>query len=279
MIFRKIVNTFTGHGIGKFWLVKKTKLFFVDKLKENYADIQGHKMYLDTLFEPISVTGVWEPLQTQYIKNNVKEGDFVIDLGAHIGYFTLIFSELVGKNGRVFAFEPNPKNFSLLKKNVLVNNFKNIELVQKAVSDKEGKIKLFLSDTNTGDNRIFDINDHMKTIYIESIKLDNFLKSELSKISFIKMDIQGAEVKALRGMLSLLDKNKPLKIISEFWPFGIKGAGDKPEEFLNMLVNLNFKMNRINHIDKKIESIEISDLDTNKFNDKDYEENLLFVRE
>lgn len=119
----------------------------------------------------------------------------------------------------------------------------------------------------------------MKTIDIESIRLDNFLISDLNKNNFIKMDIQGAEVKALKSMLSLLDKNKPLKIISEFWPFGIKGAGDKPEEFLNMLVNSNFKINRINHIDRKIESIEISDLDLSKFNDKDYEENLLFVRE
>lgn len=169
--------------------------------------------------------------------------------------------------------------FHYLKKNVLVNNFKNVELIQKAVSDKEEKIKLFLSDTNSGDNRIFDIKDHVKTIDIESIRLDNFLISDLNKNNFIKMDIQGAEVKALKSMLSLLDKNKPLKIISEFWPFGIKGAGDKPEEFLNMLVNSNFKINRINHIDRKIESIEISDLDLSKFNDKDYEENLLFVRE
>ncbi len=115
-IFRKIINIFTGHGLGNISIVKKTKLYCISNFKENYAEIQGHKMYLDSLFAPISVTGIWEPVETEYIRNNVKEGQVVIDLGAHIGYFTLIFAELVGIKGKVFAFEPNPTNYSLLKK-------------------------------------------------------------------------------------------------------------------------------------------------------------------
>jgi FkbM family methyltransferase len=278
-IFRKIINIFTGHGLGNISIVKKTKLYCISHFKENYAEIQGHKMYLDSLFAPISVTGIWEPVQTEYIKNNVKEGQVVIDLGAHIGYFTLIFAELVGIKGKVFAFEPNPTNYSLLKKNVSINNFLNVTTTQKAVSDETKKLELFLSENNTGDNRIFDANDHKKSIEIESISLIDFFKNYNDQIDFIKMDIQGSEVKALRGMLPLLEKNKTLKIISEFWPYGIRAAGDKPEELLEILVRLGFKINLINHVKKIIEPIEITDLDLTKFKDKDYEENLLFIRE
>ncbi|MFM7795907.1 MAG: FkbM family methyltransferase [Candidatus Nitrosotenuis sp.] len=278
-VFRNMVRILSGHGLGKNQMVRNVKLRFIDHFKENYAEIQGHKMYLDSLFAPISVTGIWEPVQTEYIKNNVKKGDIVIDLGAHIGYFTLIFAELVGVQGRVFAFEPNPQNYSLLMKNVSVNNFTNVTTVQKAVSDETKTIQLFLSENNTGDNRIFNLNDNMKSIEIESIRLDDFFKNYDYNVGFIKMDIQGSEANALVGMKTVLEKNRHLKIISEFWPYGINGSGNSPEEFLNMLTDLGFKMNRINHIDKKIEPIEISDLDPAKFNDKSYEENLLFVRE
>ncbi len=139
-------------------------------------------------------------------------------------------------------------------------------------------MELFLSENNTGDNRIFDTNDHRKSIEIESISLIDFFKNYDNQIDFIKMDIQGSEVKALRGMLPLLEKNKPLKIISEFWPYGIKAAGDKPEELLEILTRLGFKINRLNHIKKIIEPMEITDLDLTKFKDKEYEENLLFIR-
>jgi len=119
----------------------------------------------------------------------------VVDIGANIGYYTLIFARLVGEQGRVFAFEPDPANFSLLAKNVAVNNYHNVELIQKAVSDQTGNARLYLSPKSTVDHRIYSSNDNRKFIDVEAVRLDDYFLDNNGKIDFIKMDIQGLKVK------------------------------------------------------------------------------------
>ena len=210
----------------------------------------------------------------------VKKGDIVLDIGDHIGYYTLIFSDCVGLEGKVFAFEPNPDNFTLLKKNVEINKYKNVVLIQKAVSNKAGRLKLYLSALNSGDNRIYDLGDGpRKSIEIEAVRLDDYFKDYDGKIDFIKMDIQGAEGAAMEGMEILLEKNRNLKIITEFWPFGLKGFGIDPETYLQSFLIKGFKLYRINNLEKKIEPSSISEILPDHTLDKNYEVNLLWIRE
>ena len=89
----------------------------------------------------LSTRGYYEPFITAFVKDMIKEGDIVIDIGAHIGYYTLLFSKLVGKTGKVFAFEAHPDNFTLLKQNVETNGYTNVVVENKAVSNYNGKIK------------------------------------------------------------------------------------------------------------------------------------------
>ena len=96
----------------------------------------------------LSINGTYSEYETDVMKKIVKKGDVDLDLGANIGYYTLIFAKIVGKNGKVFAFEPDLTNFTLLKKNVEINGYKNVVLINKAVSDKTGKLKLFLNERN-----------------------------------------------------------------------------------------------------------------------------------
>ncbi|MHA1492207.1 MAG: FkbM family methyltransferase [Promethearchaeota archaeon] len=196
--------------------------------------------------------GKYETLETDYIKKNVKNGDFVLDIGANIGYFTLILAKLIGKEGKVFAFEPEPNNFSLLSKNVSINGYKNVILINKAVSNKNGKVKLFLNEENIGDHRIFDSNDGRQSIEVETIRLDDYFKNYNEKIKFIKMDIQGAEMDAIQGMVNLIQKSKELKILSEFYPLGLELFGIEPREYLNLLIKLKFNLFSL---DEKIEPI------------------------
>jgi len=88
-----------------------------------------------------------------------------------------------------------------LKKNVEINGYKNVELVQRAVSNKTGKIKLYLCEDNTGDHRIYDLHDERKSIEIEAIRLDDYFKNYNGAVDFIKMDIQGAEGGQFKGCL------------------------------------------------------------------------------
>jgi FkbM family methyltransferase len=209
-------------------------------LKSDITDFEGSKMYLNKLFREVSHLGVWEKQETEIIKKIVNQGDVVLDIGANIGYFTLLFSRLVGPSGKVYSFEPEPENFSLLKKNVELNNYKNIILIQKAVSNENRKIKLFLSMNNEGDHQIYDSGENRNFIEIDSIRLDDYFKNFEKKINFIKMDIQGAECKAIEGMQNILEKNNQLKLITEYWPYGLINFDDEPLAFPKLLLGKKY---------------------------------------
>lgn len=191
-----------------------------------------------------SVFGLGEPFETEILRKEIKSGDVVLDLGANIGFYTLIAAKLVGKKGRVFAFEPEPDNFARLEMNVRLNSYENVVLVQKAVSNRTGKCTLYLSDRDRATHRIYDIRDGRRSIEVESIRLDDYFHNQ--KVDFIKMDIEGAEWAALQGMSLLLEKNKRVKILTKFLPSGLKGFGIEPEEYLRLLIKYGFKLYSIN---------------------------------
>lgn len=256
-MYKKGVKILSGHGIGNFYPVKVINSFIISLLKSSFAEVQGHKMFLDSKDAlSLSINGVYEPLETELAKKEIKKGDVVLDIGANIGYYTLIFAKLVGEDGEVFAFEPNPTNFALLTKNVEMNGYKNVTLVQKAVSNKTGKLKLYLSE-DMGDHRIYDSHDGRKYIEIDAIRLDDYLGGNNLKIDFIKMDIQGAEGGAIQGMLNLLKKNKTVKIVTEFWPIGLKRFGIDSNEYLKLLIEIGFKLYEVNEQEKKIKPVDI----------------------
>jgi FkbM family methyltransferase len=234
---------------------------FVDSLVKSHLNsvfkINGHKMFLSKRFLFVSLGGVYEPMITLIIQNHVKRGDIVLDIGAHIGYHTLAFAKLVGDKGIVYAFEPDPDNFGLLKKNIEMNDYNNIISEQAAISNKTGKILLYLSKYNEGDHQIYDSKEDRDHIEVRCLKLDDYFKNRKININFIKMDIQGAEGLATEGMATLLDTNNHLKMIIEFWPAGLKKSGIEPDLYLQKLHRYGFKFMYINETSKTIEPITI----------------------
>lgn len=242
------------------------------KLKHpDVETLYGNKMYLNPKDNIISKylygNKCWEPLETEFFKKIISEGMQVIDIGANIGYFSILFSKWVGDNGKVFAFEPDPDNYELLLKNIHANNCKNIIPIKKAVSNYDGKTFLFHSNENKGDHRIFEAKilpeDEIRNrIEIESIRLDSFISPQ-QKIDFIKMDIQGSEMLALEGMMQILSRNHKMYLLTEFWPYAIEMSGRSPEEYLEILRKLGFKIYPLN----KNEKIPIS---SNDVDDKNF---------
>lgn len=256
-MYKKGVKILSGHGIGDFYPVKVIDIFIRSHLRPDFTKVLGHKMFLDSKDAMrLSIKGIHEPLETELVQKEIKKGNVVLDIGANIGYYTLIFAKIVGREGKVFAFEPEPGNFALLKKNVEINGYRNVILEQKAVSNKSEKIKLYLSDESSG-HRIYNIYDGRKSIEIESICLDDYFKYYDGKIDFIKMDIEGAEGGVIQGASSLLQKNKNVKIVSEFLPIGLKRWGIEPEEYLKLLLKYGFRLYHINEQAKKIEPVNI----------------------
>jgi FkbM family methyltransferase len=257
-LLKKAARTLRGTGIGRFPLVTRTYNFLLKVLvSDNLFEVQGHKMYI----EPYSVNVAsgsmiaddYERFETELFKKQVKKGMTVLDIGAHIGYYTLLAANLVGENGRVFAFEPHPHNFAMLEKNVGINGYKNVVLVQKAVSNQSGHIKLFLSEYGT----LHSLSNQVgkKSIVVEAVTLDEFLGKDC-QVDVVKVDIEGAEMLALLGADRLIRTNGNLKIFTEFVPERLKISGFLPEEYLNKLMDYGFKVWNINDQTRQLEPVD-----------------------
>lgn len=170
------------------------------------------------------------------LKEIIRPGMTVLDVGANIGIYTSFMAKIVGEKGRVYAFEPSPHNFNLLKK---YNNQSNITLVQAAIGDTTGRIALYISDKLNVDHRTYETGEKRKRIDVPSYRLDDYLQGR--KVDFVKMDIQGFEYKALLGMENTLQNNQDIQILMEFWPYGLIKAGSEPEEVLAFLHRLGFQ--------------------------------------
>ena len=223
----------------------------------------GINMYLDPidydLSGYISVHNIWEPFETFLFKQFIKKNTVFVDIGAHIGYYSLLCAS-IAKEGTIISFEPVPRNFKFLEKNIRLNKFKHIKAIKKAISNDNRTSLLFLSNaSNTGDNRFFEDsligeNNKKESIKVSCLKLDDFLaKSKLSP-NMIKIDIQGGEMLALLGMKKILKSSSKLVLFCEFWPGGISAMGESPQEFLDMLDKNGFKIFEINEHEKKLET-------------------------
>jgi len=222
---------------------------------QDVIEIQGSKMYINVrekdpemrkTFQSYALNRIHEESTTNLFQKTIKKGDIVVDLGANIGYFTLLAARLVGKGGRVYAFEPEPRNYSYLLKNIQLNSYSNITAIQKAVSDRDGKARLYMCPYDTGHHTINQqegIEDYrhgrtgrVSAVDVESVILDRFMEGREDGIDVIKMDVEGAEALALSGMDRILKENKDIKMFVEFFPLFIKKMGSSPEEFISKLL-------------------------------------------
>ncbi len=209
-------------------------------MTENIHFIQQHRMYLDINDSLNLMSGeVFEPDEVALVKKNVFPGSVVIDIGANIGYYTLLFAKLVGAHGHVFAFEPEPANFLLLTKNILLNNYNNVTWVPKAVASSNKRMKLFLCDESSGMHRIYPSLVCDQSLSVDAVSLDTFSPLQHKKIDFIKMDIEGAEYMAMYGMQNIIKKNSP-KLLTEFSPAALFESGTAPKKYLDLLLNCGY---------------------------------------
>jgi FkbM family methyltransferase len=167
---------------------------------------------------------------------HIKNGDVVLDIGANIGFYTKILSDLVGSTGKVYAFEPDKTNFAHLKNNA--GKLKNVDFINKAVSDKTGKITLYKSELLNVDHKTYETESYTEKIEIDCVAADDVVKDK--KVDFIKIDIQGFEYFAFKGMQEIFNLNKNLKIITEFYPLGLHNAKINALDFFELLWQNSF---------------------------------------
>ncbi len=199
----------------------------------------------------IMVFKAWQPLETMLYERLIRPGDRVIDVGANIGYFTVLFAELVGDAGHVLAIEPEPNNIRLLRKNIGARGVADIVAVaETAVGDVPGNALLYIAASgNLGDNRMYFTPERHGLAFAKDresrevtiARVDDLVVG-WPRADFIKMDIQGFEGHALRGMTQLLESSPEVVLFTEFFPFGMRGAGSDPLAFLGELRAFGFEI-------------------------------------
>jgi FkbM family methyltransferase len=250
-LFFKIRQALSGKGLSEFpgsSYLYEIVYNIVGHYEEMWVSVKGSKILLNPRDKAITphmiIDGVWEEYLTELFLGEMKPGLVVVDIGANIGYFSMLAARAVGDEGRVYAFEPEPVNHDILVRNIKVNGYRNVVAVHKALSNKIGKLRLFCDRTNFGSSSFSRENILSETrgsIEVETTTLDDYLgnKTKDTSVDIIKMDVEGAEGLVLKGAYQVL-KSNDVTIFMEFWTYGLRNLGTDPLKLLQWLVRSGF---------------------------------------
>uniref|UniRef100_A0A7C4U847 FkbM family methyltransferase n=1 Tax=candidate division WOR-3 bacterium TaxID=2052148 RepID=A0A7C4U847_UNCW3 len=201
----------------RFYGLKDKDTIFGGKLK--YANLKRLSKFREIGKNIWYYSGFLETLCEQYIDDiyekyyKIKKGDIVVDVGANVGIFTIKAAKEVGNDGKVIAVEPEGECLSMLQRNIQENKLRNVLVIQKGVWIKKDKLKFYISPSSTGHSFYESI--HYKVAEIEVDSLDNILKEYgIERTDFVKLDIEGAEVEAVKGMNEVLKSGAKIVIAS-----------------------------------------------------------------
>lgn len=214
--------------------------------EEQPVDLGGYRLLVPTQ-DPDFGTNIhsfkqYEEPVRQVVREHLKPGDVFVDVGANIGVMTFLGASLVGPQGRVIAVEPNPDNVQLLYRSIVLNGSENVEVLPLAASDRRAVCSL-TGRSNT--HLIGARGPQGGGRYVQSVGLDDLL-GELPRLDFVKMDIEGHEPPALRGMLKLVTRHRPT-LLTEFNPRCLGVQEQEPLDYLRQIHALYPSVRVISH--------------------------------
>jgi FkbM family methyltransferase len=198
---------------------------------------QGNRFYLQN-FESLTVTSSeFEPFVKKCLV--LHKGDVFLDVGANTGIYTVRAAKTIGPSGLVIAIEPDPGNFECLKKNIALNNFKNVIAYNFAAWSHKENLKLFISEFTASHSTKRDFGlGHIK---VKAISLDEIIHNlDVKRVDFAKIDVEGAELEVLKGFSNTMRKLR-ISIIVEIW----EREQARVEEIKAFAKRLNYGLERI----------------------------------
>lgn len=224
------------------------------------STLYGQKLFVDamdlSLAPHVIINGFWEWWITRAVRTLVKPGMIVVEIGANIGYYTTLFSSLVGQHGHVYAFEANPDVFDILHNNMNINGFLPFSTLEnKAVHARIGQIDFHVFEKHQGSSSILPFtdeflkfyNDTFKTITVPTVSLDDYWQHRKEPIDLIKIDAEGSEPFIFDGMKHILASRQSLTIVCEFCKAFFDGGPYSAESFIDNVLSYGFTLNKITH--------------------------------
>lgn len=208
-------------------------------------EVLGSKMYLDIndpgICRDLILRGIREDWGTEALRGLLHPGQTIVDIGANIGYYALLEAAMVGPAGKVYAIEPVPDNHALLRRNVELNGYRNIETYQFAVGDKSGLAQMHVSNLRNW-HSMTDVHATGKVIDVEVRTLDAFLDGKLHP-AIVRMDVEGYEHEILQGMVNTLTRDSGLTLYIEIHPHIMGHA--KTAAMLRFLADHGYDISRM----------------------------------
>lgn len=197
----------------------------------------------------VSFRSTWEPCVWEALSSRLRDGDVMLDVGAHIGYFALRSSVRVGKRGRVVAFEPSPRTLETLRANVTASHAANVTIVPVACTDRETTLTFFdaAPKKNSGASSLSRKNadPQSRRLTVRGRLIDNVLQElGIQRVDVMKVDVEGAELCALRGAKETLRRSHP-KIVIEVLPRNLAGMNTTAEQLFSFLKQMGYTRGRL----------------------------------
>ncbi len=185
----------------------------------------------------------YEKENYEFLRQNLKPGSQVLDIGAHIGLFSVVCSQLTGLEGKVICFEPTPGTFRILQQTLRINHCRNVIPVQAAVSGVEGHATFYVSSEHEGNNSnsLVAGQQQMKSFDVRLETIDGIVKKYSLDPALIKIDVEGVELDTLKGGLKTFAAKKPMLVLG-LHPAAIQQKGDSLIQIWDLLKTVPYKI-------------------------------------
>jgi FkbM family methyltransferase len=246
--------------VAKLWSMfsNRREAIYLGNRRALTRTIWGHKMIVNT--QDVSLTphllldGYWELWITEFLLNRVKPDTVMIEIGANMGYYTMLVAARLGEQGKLYAFEANAEMCELTFRNLEINGLLDrVQVLNKAVCSQNQKVKLSQFKYHMGGSTLLSFpeqiaegwHDQVEYVEVDGVSLDEFFGKTSPKVDLIKIDAEGSEAMIFKGMKHLLAANPQIEIIFEFLPRSIQVGGDDPESFLKSIEEQGFNLYEI----------------------------------
>jgi FkbM family methyltransferase len=215
----------------------------------------GHKMFVDSRdvsLSPFIISdGHWELWISNFIRSTLRSGMTAVEIGSNCGYYSVLIADLIGKKGKLFAFDANPRMYELTHKNLEMNGFRERSRVfNKAVSDREGIAKFFVFRDHLGSSSLYDLSvlaeqygDKAEAIEVETVRLQDAIGEDVV-VDFLKIDAEGSERQIFDAAWPLIEKSREIQIVVEY-AVGNFPSMDVATSYLSRFVAEGFLLRQI----------------------------------
>jgi FkbM family methyltransferase len=264
-ILFKIIKPFVGSGIGNFKPAFRLYQRIMPRIlptSSRIIEVNGLRMeitvgkHVGDIITELLFKGIHEPATTRIFNKVLQPGDIVIDVGANIGYFTLLSAKLVGWRGKVYAFEPEFDNMKALLHNAELNHLENIKPYRVAAGDKAVRAVFHTSSTESAKHSLIKTKDHDGSTVVNIIRIDDALSYGITGIKLLKTDTEGNELAVLQGAEQTILNNKDIMLIVEVNFEALEACNVTVEQLWNYITS-TLKMSWMYLINDYRDSIEL----------------------